>query len=179
MGHVCYGKTKKARLDMAIRIIPKDQIENLPNLLPNKQENKEQLPPPPPNGLPNGLQANGGSPNGYDAKSGGVEGQTFNPSDLFNDKTQAEWFGNIIKNAEANAIKGIVSSGQKIPKGTALLILAIGGLLGLFCGILLASLGKAPTTTMPHYPQVIGLGLVIAWDKAKTVFSNFIKKVKG
>lgn len=147
----------------AIRIIPKD------NILPNNQGNK--LPPPPP---PNNLQANGGSPNGYDAESGGVEGQTFNPSELFNDKTQAEWFGNIIKNVEANAIKGIVSAGQKIPKGTALLILAIGGLLGLFCGLLLASLGK--TTT---HPQVIGLGLVVAWDKAKSFFSNFIKKVKG
>ena len=153
----------------AIRIIPKDQIENLPsqNLLPN---NSDKLPP---NSLPNG-----GSPNGYDADSGGVEGQTFNPSELFNDKTQAEWFGNIIKNVESNAIKGIVSAGQKIPKGTALLILAIGGLLGLFCGLLLASLGKAPTTT-PTYPQFIGLGLVIAWDKAKMFFSNFIKKVKG
>jgi hypothetical protein len=98
----------------AIRIIPKEQIENLPNILPNNQGNK--LPPPP----PNNLQTNGGY--GYDADSGGVEGQTFNPSELFNDKTQAEWFGNIIKNAEANAIKGIVSAGQKIPKGTALLI---------------------------------------------------------
>ena len=58
---------------------------------------------------------------------------TFNPSTLFNDKTQAEWFGNIVKNRESDALKSIVQSAQKPSKFLYLMV----GLVGFLAGLML------------------------------------------
>jgi hypothetical protein len=55
---------------------------------------------------------------------------TFNPSALFNDKTQAEWFGNIVANASKDAFKGIISQAQKLPRWVWILVLFAGAMLG-------------------------------------------------
>jgi hypothetical protein len=55
---------------------------------------------------------------------------TFNPSALFNDKTQAEWFGNIVANASKDAFKGIISQAQKLPRWVWVLVLFAGAMLG-------------------------------------------------
>ncbi len=89
---------------------------------------------------------------------------TFNPSTLFNDKTQAEWFGNVVKNQESNALKAIIQSAQKPSKFLFLMI----GLVGFFGGLMLFMFlsggfglgGTTPktthTTVIPPPPSVSG-----------------------
>jgi hypothetical protein len=55
---------------------------------------------------------------------------TFNPSSLFNDKTQAEWFGNIVANASKDAFKGIISQATKLPRWVWVLVLVAGIMIG-------------------------------------------------
>jgi hypothetical protein len=67
---------------------------------------------------------------------------TFNPSALFNDKTQAEWFGNIVANASKDAFKGIISQAQKLPRWVWILVLFAGAMLGFVFAIwLMGGLG--------------------------------------
>jgi hypothetical protein len=67
---------------------------------------------------------------------------TFNPSALFNDKTQAEWFGNIVANASKDAFKGIISQAQKLPRWVWILALFAGAMLGfVFAMWLMGGLG--------------------------------------
>jgi hypothetical protein len=84
---------------------------------------------------------------------------TFNPSTLFNDKTQAEWFGNVVKNRESDALKAIVQSAQKPSKMLYVMIGLVGFLggimiVGLFSGsggIHLGGGGSGPNTTHTTY----------------------------
>ena len=108
----------------AVRILDKSQIEAMnldKNILPNN-----------PKGNPELHTSDPSNPN--------EEGDTFNPSTLWNDKTMSEWFGNLVQGAEEKAMKGIVASGQKISKGLVLLVLLCGGLIGFMLGAILASL---------------------------------------
>jgi hypothetical protein len=73
---------------------------------------------------------------------------TFNPSALFNDKTQAEWFGNIVANASKDAFKGIISQAQKLPRWVWILVLFAGAMLGFVFAIwLMGGIGTHAATT--------------------------------
>ena len=112
----------------AVRLLTKEQVEAMnlgKNILPNNPKGN-------PEGNPTEINTEDPTPN--------AEGDTFNPSTLWNDKTMSEWFGNLVQGAEEKAMKGIVTSGQKISKGLVLLVLLCGGLIGFMMGVILASL---------------------------------------
>ena len=98
---------------------------------------------------------------------------TFNPSSLFDDKSQAEWFGNIIANAAKDAFKGIISQAGKLPRWIWLLVFAAGALVGLIgAAWLMGGLGgsgaaatghatSTATATLPPPPTFTSTGITI------------------
>lgn len=92
---------------------------------------------------------------------------TFNPSTLFNDKTQAEWFGNIVKNRESDALKSIIQSAQKPSKMLYVMVGLVGFLGGimvvlLFSGGLFTGTGGKTTTStyIPPAPPASSSGII-------------------
>jgi hypothetical protein len=77
---------------------------------------------------------------------------TFNPSTLFDDKTQAEWFGNLVKNAEAEALKAIKTQVNKLPRWVWLLVGLTGFLLGIVVAAYFGGLSHPVTTTTGSGP---------------------------
>jgi hypothetical protein len=79
-----------------------------------------------------------------------LTGDTVNPSAMFDDKSQAEWFGNIVNNASKDAFKGIISQAQKIPRWVWILVLAAGAMLGFIGALWLMGgvAGHATTTAV-------------------------------
>jgi hypothetical protein len=59
-----------------------------------------------------------------------VASDTFNPSALFDDKSQAEWFGNIVYNREQEALRAIVAAAAKMPRWVWFLVFFAGALVG-------------------------------------------------
>ena len=76
-----------------------------------------------------------------------LAGDTFNPSTLFDDKTQAEWFGNIIYNDESNAIRAMHAQATKIPRWVWIVVLVAGALLGFVASIWLGSFFTSPAAS--------------------------------
>jgi hypothetical protein len=75
---------------------------------------------------------------------------TVNPSTLFDDKTQAEWFGNIVQNSEADAFKQMVQSANRPSKFVFLLVLVAGIMIGAFMVIFFSGgLSSSATHTAP------------------------------
>lgn len=92
-----------------------------------------------------------------------VASDTFNPSALFDDKSQAEWFGNIVYNREQEALRAIVSAAAKIPRWVWFLVFFAGALVGfIFFAWASGSLvhtGAATTSSsgqLPPPPPIIG-----------------------
>jgi hypothetical protein len=77
-----------------------------------------------------------------------VAADTFNPSALFEDKSQAEWFGNIVANVEADAIRAMHAAANKIPRWVWILVLAVGAMIGFIAALwLMGGLAGHATST--------------------------------
>jgi hypothetical protein len=99
------------------------------------------------------LQPNGASSKiEIDPEDDELASHTFNPSTLFDDKTQAEWFGNLIKNAEAEALKAIKTQVNKLPRWVWLLVGLTGFLLGIVVAAYFGGLSHPVTTTTGSSP---------------------------
>lgn len=90
---------------------------------------------------------------------------TFNPSTLFDDKTQAEWFGNLIKNAESEALKAIKTQVNKLPRWVWLLVGLTGFLLGIVVAAYFGGLSHPASTSsgpvpIPPPPTTTATGIV-------------------
>jgi hypothetical protein len=96
----------------------------------------------------------GGAPSqtGIDPEDDELASHTFNPSTLFDDKTQAEWFGNLVKNAEADALKAIKTQVNKLPRWVWLLVGLTGFLLGIVVAAYFGGLSHPVTTTTGSGP---------------------------
>ena len=55
---------------------------------------------------------------------------TFNPDAMWDDKSQAERFGNTVVNASKDALKGIISQANKLPRWVWVLVLLVGAMIG-------------------------------------------------
>ena len=92
-----------------------------------------------------------------------LAGDTFNPSTVFDDKTQAEWFGNIIYNDESRAIKAMHQGERKLSKWVYVLLVVVGCMIGFiaalwftgaFSGVAGPASSAASQTPLPPAPAV-------------------------
>jgi hypothetical protein len=129
-----------------------EQLSTLEKLLKEEREKKRQQQqvkagPPPQNDPPSGAA---GSPDqvqvpslealskvleSLNPRDVEVAADTFNPSALFEDKSQAEWFGNIVSNTESEAIKAMHAAAAKIPRWVWILVLAVGAMMGFIAAL--------------------------------------------
>lgn len=84
---------------------------------------------------------------------------TFNPSTLFNDKTHAEWTGNLLANKESDTMKNLSVQPPKPSKFMFIMVGLVGFLIGIMFVIFLSGGfglgGTSPhTTTTPYVPPL-------------------------
>lgn len=98
---------------------------------------KPQIQPPMPAAPPAGLDPEVASKvlESLNPRDVEVAADTFNPSALFEDKSQAEWFGNIVANVEADAIRAMHAAANKIPRWVWILVLAVGAMIGFIAAL--------------------------------------------
>jgi ABC-type Na+ efflux pump permease subunit len=82
---------------------------------------------------------------------------TFNPSTEFQDKTHAEWMGNLLANKESDTMKNLSVQPPKPSKMTYLLVLVAGVMLGIilvaiFSGALFGGGATAHTAAQTYTP---------------------------
>jgi hypothetical protein len=96
-----------------------------------------------------------------------VGANTLNPSILFDDKSQAEWMGNVVKNSDEQATRAMIQAAQKPSKWLFIMLFIAGMLCGGFvllavlqwAGVGIINTGTSKTVTSPTAPAAPGNGL--------------------
>jgi hypothetical protein len=76
-------------------------------------------------------------------------GDTFNPSMLFDDKSQAEWFGNIVSNREDEAIRAMHAQAHQLPRWIFFVLIGFGAMIGFIAAIWLMGAFNTKGSTSP------------------------------
>jgi hypothetical protein len=84
-------------------------------------------------------------------EGGELSKDTFNPSTQFNDKTHAEWMGNLLANKESDTMKNLSVQPPKPSKMMFLMLILMGFLIGIVVAAwFMGSFGGGGTTNTTH-----------------------------